>query len=154
MIIIDGHNLIGASKDIRLSDPNAKDLLLVKLLEYQKILQRKLVVVFDGKSFGEFEKLDFHGIEIRYPVSGESADQTIIKLIEKYNNQPGICIVSSDRDIQNSAKRAHLATQTSTNFYNEIEETILQGNSETEKYLSPVNTDEWLDYFNNKKNNS
>lgn len=152
MLIIDGHNLIGASKTISLSDPNAKEKLLCLLDKYQKILDRKIIVVFDRKTPGGYERIDFENIEVRYPSGNETADEVIKKLIAKYTNQHGISIISSDNEIKNSAKRAHLSYQSSRSFNDEIEEVLASANDETENYLSPIEVEEWVELFQKRHN--
>jgi predicted RNA-binding protein with PIN domain len=150
MLIIDGYNLIGAFNDLPLSDKNSKDKLLNRLSEYQKIIDRKLIVVFDGAGYGDYKKTNFENIEVRYPENNYSADDTIIKLIDEFNNQHGICIISSDNAIKSHAKRAHLANQNSSNFAREVEDVIFRNGEEIENYLSPASVDEWLDIFKKK----
>jgi len=151
MIIIDGHNLIGVMKNIKLSDPEAKNKLLYILDKYQSIIDRKIIVVFDRKIFGGYEFGKFKNIDIRYPIVNESADDVILRLIDKYQNQHGNTIVSSDNEIIMRANKAHLSCQTSQNFSKEIENTLMYDQSDTEKYLSPMEVDKWMDLFKKSK---
>jgi predicted RNA-binding protein with PIN domain len=151
MFIIDGHNLIGSFHDLSLSDKNVKDKLLNRLSEYQKIIERNIIVVFDGIGYGGYNKTNFQNIEIRYPEKLKSADDEIIKLISEYNNQHGISIISSDNEIKYHAKKAHLSIQNSHDFAHEVEDVIFRSGEETENYLSPSSVDEWLEIFKNNQ---
>lgn len=154
MIIIDGHNLIGASKNISLSDPLSKEKILDILDKYQKILDRKLIVVFDRNADDGYERSDYNNIEVRYPTNHDTADDVIIRLINKYKNQHSVCIVSSDNKLRTAAKRAHLAAQGSHSFLEEINNTLNAENNVTEEYLNPIEIDKWMEFLQNKNNRS
>lgn len=151
MIIIDGHNLIGAFRDLRYNDPQVKEKLLTKLAVYQKIMDCKMIVAFDGRGFGDFERSDFEKIEVRFPPQDQTADDVIKKLINKYRNQHKVRIVSSDREIKDQAQKAHLASQGNGSFARELEDVLASSNEETERYLSPMEVEKWARLFRNKK---
>jgi predicted RNA-binding protein with PIN domain len=152
MIIIDGHNLIGASKNISLSDPLSKEKILSTLDKYQKILDRKIVVVFDRNTNDGYERSDYNNIEVRYPLNGRTADDIIIDLITKYRNQHSVCIVSSDNELINKAKQSHLAWQNSHNFLEEVYNTLDLRSNTTEEYLNPIDVNKWVELLQNKNN--
>lgn len=149
MIIIDGHNLIGASKDIELSDPEAKSKLIDKLFRFREILNVNVTVVFDGKDDADIGRLMKNNIEIFFPNASETADEVICKLCSKYSHAKDTVIVSSDREIVNYARKNHLISKTSKDFVCEVDDIVFRGQDNNE-YLSPVDLEDWLKYFNRK----
>lgn len=152
MLIIDGHNLIGLSGQIKISDPQAKEKLLENLSIYQELNNQQIIVVFDGAHFAQAEKTTHKNIQIFYPAKQQNADDIIKNLIQKNNNQHGIIIVSSDNDIINCAQKSHLQTISSKIFYkNMLLEISQRQDNLTEEYLSPHSTDDWIKWYENEK---
>lgn len=147
MIIIDGHNLIGTSHDLKLSDLQAKDKLIERLTCFQKILDVKIIVVFDGKDPANVGRLIKDNIEIIYPDTNETADEVISGLCRQYAHAKDTVIVSSDKEVIDCSRKNHLITKTSQIFTKEIDEAISR-DQDNDTYLSPVDLDDWLGYFN------
>ena len=145
MLIIDGHNLIGACYDIKLSDKNAKDKLITKLKEFQHINNNKIILVFDGKGFGEFEVSHEDKIEIRYPTKNQTADDVIKNLIKKHVGDQSVKIVSSDNQIIKEAKYHKLTSIKSQDFLLEFNKRIIKSNQ------PQIDVDDWLNYYDNMK---
>lgn len=146
MLIIDGHNLIGKSADIRLSDPKAKELILSKLDQFQKINNCKTIIVFDGRGFGNFQFYQYGQIEIIYPLEDQTADEVIKNLIDKYRGDSGVKLITSDNDLLNYAKKCKIKSEKSHIFISYFQKTILES---SEKNISSDqnNLQSWLDYF-------
>lgn len=147
MIIIDGHNLIGALPNLSLSDPNCKDKLLELLNSFYEIINERIIIVFDGSDFLNAEKYCRNKLEVRYPPKDESADFIIKKLIEKYKYNMGVKLITSDNELKFLAKRRGLITRPSRQFGYEISATISRSQLDTGKYLAPISTNEWMEYF-------
>lgn len=124
MLIIDGHNLIGASPNIKLSDRNAKEKLLDVLNQYQLKTNHKIIVVFDGVGYGGYEITSFENIVINYPSSGQTADDIIINYINQYSTDESVKIISSDKKIIKSAKNNRLTSIDSDNYWTIIKKKI------------------------------
>lgn len=151
MIIIDGHNLIGAMKNLNLNDPNAKEKLLKILDKYQKILNCKIIVVFDCKTNYSYELGRYENIDIYYPSVNESADDIIKHLIDKKRNRYEISIISSDNEIKNYAKKMRVSNQSSNSFIKEIDKILSANIEEKEKYLDPLSIEEWIKLYKKRK---
>lgn len=151
MLIIDGHNLIGSFGLI--SDPEAKEKLLEKINEYQIATELKIVVVFDGFHFATSEMTMYQNIEVRYGLEGETADDVIKNYINKYKNQHGITIVSSDREIIDCARKSHLNIKKCSNFKIELNQTIdsHKDSQYKEQYFNAHSTDDWLNWYEKEK---
>ncbi len=120
-LIIDGYNLIRQSPELRHLD--ARDLeagrqaLLERLAAYR--LRRpghRLTVVFDGwQTGGPLETRDFHrGVRVIYSRRGERADEVIKRLLAQEGSRA--LVVSSDRELQECARRVRAAWVSSVEF--------------------------------------
>lgn len=103
--LIDGHNLIGAMRDIRLSDPNDEMKLVNKLRSYAARKGKKLTVIFDGglpggKSIASNDKVTV--IFAAYEHS--SADKLIAARIKRLRDPQGWTLVTSDQELLGLAK--------------------------------------------------
>lgn len=113
-LIIDGYNLIRQSGRLSLLDQqnlqSGRDALIESLAKYKKIKHHKITVVFDGTNapsiipFRDYVK----GIRIKFSHKGESADEVIKRMAAREREKA--MIVSSDRDIINSAVSSGAAT--------------------------------------------
>ena len=149
MIIIDGHNLIGSS-GIQFSDPESKNKILNLIDNFQNITGNKIIVVFDGSSYGGYEKSYHNNIEINYPLDNENADQVIMYLIDKYHNQHSITIVSSDNEIIEKANNANLKHIKSKYFFESINSVICKSKNISDNV--PFNNNEyWFNLFKIRK---
>jgi predicted RNA-binding protein with PIN domain len=113
-LIIDGYNLIRQSP--YLQEIDARDLeagreaLLESLAAYRQARpQHKITVVFDGWVAGDLkESRDRRaGVTIVYSRRGERADEVIKRLLGKERSRA--VVVSSDRELQESANRVSAA---------------------------------------------
>lgn len=141
MLIIDGHNLIGASRDIKLSDPDAKEKLIDKLKLFEQVTNNKIIVVFDGKGYGDFEVTHEDNLEIRYPSGDLTADDTLFDLIHKFKYDNSVKIISSDNKIISEAKFYKLTSTKSQNFIIELNNKIFKS------HQPPIDVDDWINYF-------
>ncbi len=103
--LIDGHNLIGAMRDIRLSDPDDEMKLVNKLRSYAARKGKKLTVIFDGglpggKSIASNDKVTV--IFAAYEHS--SADKLIAARIKRLRDPQGWTLVTSDQELLGLAK--------------------------------------------------
>lgn len=107
LVLIDGHNLIGKMPGISLADVDDEDRLLVELRRYRARSGRKIVVVFDaGVQYQASGKQTKGGITVQFAPHGKTADQVIIRRVEKAKNPRQILVVSSDRSVVQAVKRS------------------------------------------------
>lgn len=102
-LIVDGYNLIGASRKRGLAGHEglelARELLLEELFEYKRAKGFRITVVFDGKglpcppSGAETRK----GIVVAYSRGPKTADDVIVGMVER--SSAGVAVVSSDRQL-------------------------------------------------------
>lgn len=105
--IIDGHNLIGAMKDIRLDDPDDEVRLVGELKRFCARTRRRVTVYFDRGVPGLRAPQEAGGLSIRFISAPRSADQAISQhLLRLKGAARNWTVVSSDQEVQSSARRA------------------------------------------------
>jgi predicted RNA-binding protein with PIN domain len=123
-IIIDGYNLIRQSDSLsRLDAQNleqGREALLDRLVEYKKVRNHPITVVFDG--WGGFNlsstRTKHKGITVFFTAQGQTADEWIKQRVGEV--QYG-AVVTSDREIQEHAERFGLAAISSPEFERRME---------------------------------
>jgi predicted RNA-binding protein with PIN domain len=129
-LIIDGYNLIRQSDTFRRLDARSleqgREALLARLVDYQKVRNHPITVVFDGwKSFNlESTTQRRQGLLVIYTRKGEKADDWIKRALEKMRYG---AVVTSDRDIRRYAERLGIADIPSRLFERRMEQTLFGG---------------------------
>ncbi len=103
--LIDGHNLIGAMPDLHLEDPDDEARLVERLQRLAMRTGRRILVVFDRGAPGSISSLSRGGVTVRFAPAGVTADELLIRQILSERNPRGLIIVSSDRSVQEAARR-------------------------------------------------
>ncbi len=153
--LIDGFNLIYKFPELeelmyenRLVE--ARQGLLGRLKEYQRITGARMIVVFDGKKEKALElKSERVGtIDVYYSIE-YSADYLIKEFIKKDSNPRSTTVVTSDKDIIFFVNRFKAKVKTSEEFSAHINETILKWiESRTpEKEENPVLSRDEISYW-------
>jgi predicted RNA-binding protein with PIN domain len=142
-IIIDGYNLIRQSHSLKRLDAQnleqGREALLERLVEYKKVRNHPITVVFDG--WGGFNlsstRTRHEGITVVYTAQGQTADEWIQARVRKV--QYG-AVVTSDREIQRHAERSGLVTIPSPTFEQRMEVALTE---ETDGDM--MDEEEWED---------
>jgi predicted RNA-binding protein with PIN domain len=120
-LLIDGYNLIRQSPVLRHLDARdleaGREALLERLAFYRQCRpHHRLTVVFDGwQAGGPSETRDLHrGVRIIYSRRGERADEVIKRLLAQEGSRA--LVVSSDRELQEQARRVGAAWVSSREF--------------------------------------
>ena len=124
-IIVDGYNLIRQWPELAMLDradlQSGREALLQELRAYQREKRHRITVVFDGRErggiSGGIEKAG--GVGVRYSRQGETADEVIAHLVAEAG--AGAVVVSSDREVQASARRHGAAPLSAEEFMGRIE---------------------------------
>jgi predicted RNA-binding protein with PIN domain len=115
--IIDGHNLIGAMKHIHLDDPDDEMHLASQLRRFCAHTGRRVTVYFDKGAPGRQTSQDAGGLSVRFVKPPRSADQAIAQHLERLRgNARNWTVVSSDQEVQASARRAGAQVVSSREF--------------------------------------
>lgn len=97
ILIVDGYNIIGAwddLKELKKTDlGSARDQLIATLAGYRSWCWERIIVVFDGRSFG-WEEVD--GVEVVFTGNRETADTLIERLAAGLASYTRVEVATSD----------------------------------------------------------
>tara|TARA_A100001011_G_scaffold392791_1_gene481140 strand:- start:651 stop:1115 length:465 start_codon:yes stop_codon:yes gene_type:complete len=148
--IIDAYNLIGYMHGISLSDPD-KESQLQRFIDTRVGESRdKIVLVFDGKRVEQtYQRKEVQGsiVSIFTPY-GVTADQYMIKMIQKAPEKAKVVIVSSDREIRLVAKHKRLTVLSSDEFLSQYHHAVEDDIGDEKPPVTESDVDYWLDQFN------
>lgn len=115
--LIDGYNLIGAWHHVELKDTD-KEKKIVFFLQKSLRSQDSAVLYFDGRrAFDTLGGRETCGcVSVVYTPMGISADAALQRVMGSYKQKKSVQIVSSDREIQRSARESRLAYMDSDVF--------------------------------------
>lgn len=121
-VIVDGYNVLGLRGQVGPDSEQARDQLVHDLMLYRQRKGHAVTVVFDGWRQGLASEHHEHraGIEVIYSRRGEQADQVIRRLIEEYGSS--CAVVTSDQEIQRSARTYQAAVLTASEFERRLRE--------------------------------
>jgi uncharacterized protein len=140
--IIDGHNLIGAMKKIRLDDPDDEARLVVELRRFCARSRRQVTLYFDRGAPGLQSPGDAGGLSIRFVRSPRSADQAIAQHLARLKGSArNWTVVSSDQEVQTAARRAGARPMSSAEFARLLASSDT-GSAEGEKPAADMTEDE------------
>lgn len=156
--LIDGNNLIGHIPHLNLRDPNSRMRLIFQLLQFQKVKNTRVIVVFDGHPDKNLPEEKFKDIPffVRYPDFDENADQVIKTIISQQTDLRQFFVVSSDREIKRFAQSQGAKAVGCDYFHKELKSALREHKkmAEMEKddtTPSPLEIQQWTDIFKGKK---
>lgn len=152
--IIDGHNLIGQCRTIRLADPD-DEARLAELL-HRWLLRRPrttLTVVFDRGVYGHPQSLSRTDLQVIFEHSPRDADTRILHLIAGAADPRRVAVVTADRRVADAARARGLKVVASAAFAAELEAPPTAhargraARNRPEPKLSRTEVDQWLRLF-------
>jgi predicted RNA-binding protein with PIN domain len=159
-LIIDGYNLIKSTPDFskKFINLTAQREHLIKILASNpKLRQRQVLLVFDGSGEKtETMKSAQGAMNIIYTKQHRTADDLIQQIIRRVKHPEKIKVVSSDREIQHTAKSHGAKVIESATFWKNY---FTKSSSKEKKRNSVKNIDrelsdkevrKWLDIFQHK----
>lgn len=152
--IIDGHNLIGHCRTIRLDDAD-DEAQLVRYLHRWVLRNHRhqITVVFDGGVYGHPQVLEPPGVRSIFAYSPQDADTRLIKLIKQVTEPGQYRVVTSDRLVAVAAEMRNIEVIDAQSFANQIEEPTAptrvqqRGRLQPEPKLSKAEVNRWLKEF-------
>jgi predicted RNA-binding protein with PIN domain len=148
--IIDGHNLIGAMKQIRLDDPDDEMLLVDALRRFCARTRRRATVYFDRGAPAAQPPQTAGRLSVHFVRPPRSADQAIMQHLERLKGAArNWTVVSSDQEVQASARRAGARVLSSRDFVRSMSKMELP-TSQAEKPDSLLTDDDvraWQEVF-------
>ena len=159
--LIDGHNLI-PKLGLRLDSIDDEMELVSILQEFCRLQRRTAEVYFDGAPAGQSGTQKFGVVTTHFVRLGTTADNAIKARLGKLGRTArNWIVVSSDHEVQNSAKGAHANFISSDSFAGQLTCACGTGagkqaraaapKTKTEQNLSAEEVDEWIKFFNQKK---
>ncbi len=145
-ILIDGHNLIGRTPALSLSDPDDEEQLIALLRAWQARSGKQITVVFDsGGSGGRPETRRQGGVEIVFAAPGGSADDVILRRVRRSRNPAGLTVVTSDRGLAREATYLGAKIRPAEDVAAELGNTAVK--PERERPLTAEELEAWLALF-------
>jgi predicted RNA-binding protein with PIN domain len=125
-IIIDGYNVIRQWPELaqldRVDLEAGRDALLAALRSYRQAKGHRVTVVFDGLGQEGLSETGARGpgMGVRYSRLGERADDVIARLVQDARGE-AVVVVSSDREVLDSARRYGATGMTAPEFIDRLE---------------------------------
>ncbi len=155
--LIDGHNLIPKLPGLSLSEID-DELKLVNRLQVFCQKKRKTVdVYFDGALPGFPQTRKFGMVTAHFIRQGGTADDAIqARLLRVGKSARNLTVVSSDHQVQASARFAHATIISADDFARELAESLVNTsiNKEDDPHNSPDEIAYWEKMFNGGSNDS
>ena len=147
--IIDGHNLI-PHVGLRLDALDDEMELVEMLREFCRVKKKRAEIYFDGAPPGENRSRRFGYVTAHFVRRGRTADDAIRARLEKMGKSAkNWTVVSSDREVLNSARSAHASRISSDEFAQQVEDAKFAAfnNPSEDKVVSKQEVDQWLEIF-------
>jgi predicted RNA-binding protein with PIN domain len=118
--LVDGHNLIPKA-GLRLDAPDDEMDLVTILQQFGRLARAAVEVYFDGAPPGQARTTRLGTVVAHFVSVGTTADAAIkARLLQLGRAAPNWTIVSSDREIQNAARKAHAKTLSAEAFAQQL----------------------------------
>jgi hypothetical protein len=152
--IIDGHNLIGQCRTIRLTDPDDEARLISYLHRWiLRNTRHRITVVFDGGVYGHPQSLEPPGVRAIFAHSPQDADTRLIRLIDQITEPQQYRVVTSDRSVATVAQARQIEVIRADRFAAQLEQPARPSQSRSQRRLRPepklskAEVDHWLNEF-------
>ncbi|MHB2155442.1 NYN domain-containing protein [Calditrichota bacterium GD2] len=153
--LIDGYNL-GHKIPLVVKNLEAKDFERAIQLIVQTVQQRintrqnRVIIVFDGRKGVFAHPMVATTIEIKFARKPQEADDVIRNFLRQAPDASSITVISSDREILNTAKDLGAKSLTSEQFYKSRKHLSKSENDEFNEKpdVKDIDIDYWLEQFN------
>ncbi|MCS7055773.1 MAG: NYN domain-containing protein [Thermoflexales bacterium] len=128
-LLIDGHNLIGHSPDLSLSDPNDEAKLIARLKTYIARTGKEITVVFDPGQDSDPISFDYGRVqegrlEVIYAQAWRKADDVIREIVGEAKDRRGLIVVTSDGALANFTRQCGVRVRSATEFEREMRQAL------------------------------
>ncbi len=146
--LIDGHNLI-PKLGLHLDSPDDELELIAILQEFTRLSRKAVEVYFDGAPIGQAGSHSYGSVIAHFVRLNTTADAAIRLRLDKLKRAAGNWIVvSSDHEVQDTARALHAKVISSVEFASRIKNLPRSiPNSQVEIKLSSDEVNEWLKLF-------
>jgi predicted RNA-binding protein with PIN domain len=149
--IIDGHNLIPKVPGLSLEDLDDEQQLVNLLQDFCRVKQKKVEVFFDNAPAGSSGARTFGCVVARFIRQGRTADQAILEKLRRLEGDArNWTVVSSDREVRNSARSVRAKSMRVEEFAQELIGLTTDRSQQMQEHdadLSKQEVDEWLELF-------
>lgn len=154
--LIDGHNLIPKVPGLSLDAVDDENQLVELLQEFCRISRKQVDIYFDQAPPGGSGRRKLGTVAVHFVRVGSTADGAIAQRLRKMGRSArNWTVVSSDLQVQASARQAGAQTLSSESFTSLLLATISNSAADESKPgdadMSPEEVQEWLTLFNSKK---
>jgi predicted RNA-binding protein with PIN domain len=150
-ILIDGHNLIPKIPGLSLRSLDDEDRLIEMLQEYCRKSRKKAEVFFDNAPPGAPRARTYPNLVARFIREGQTADQAIRAKLKRLGHEArNWTVVSSDHEVQSSARSARATILASEGFARQLLQTLAESPVEgeiSEPAMSDEEVADWLSLF-------
>jgi len=151
--LIDGHNLIGALRDISLDDPNDEAKLTQKLNGFAARTGSRCVVVFDHGLPGGPSRMSTRAVQVVFASQRSTADRVMMERIRKMPDTREWVVVSSDNDVITTAKLRRMQTMSAVDFAALLKsppKRVIDLGEAADVRLSKDEVEEWMKLFGDR----
>ncbi len=148
--LIDGHNLIGQTPGLSLSDPDDERKLVLLLRAFMVRARKTGTVVFDQGQPGGSSGWSNNVLKVVFARAEQSADSWILRRLAEEKNPRGLVVVSSDLAIVRAAQAARARVEGSAEFARRMLKTPVR----TQKQAGGLTEDEilaWEEEFSKRE---
>lgn len=158
MLLIDGYNAMfqyfrGGYRKAKLE--SQREEFLGVLEAYCTGRRKNALVFFDAEKTGEAHPVRHTlvrgTLSVVFTAMNTTADDAIIEFMGEVKDKRSFKVITSDRVILNAAAKAHIPTQTSENFIDEVESFLKRTTSaydtEKEEGIRTTEVDFWMKEF-------
>lgn len=155
-VLIDGNNLIYATRDLEDPDRPIGRLMLAHLLgDWAAKTGQAVQIVYDGPvpDFAQRQQYEHPSLTVAFSGKGVTADEVIADLVSETSAPRHLTVVSSDREVQGCARRRRAQIANSAEFWKRVkadlarpEPTPLEPDEKSEG-LEDQQVDEWMRLF-------
>lgn len=153
-LIVDGHNLIAKLPSLNLAEVEDERRLIELLQEYSRVKRKQVEVYFDRRAPGQPRAQRFGNLVCHFARPGYPADQAIRARLQRLGNEARNWeVVSSDSEVQASARAARARAISSEVFARHLLETLQADGKEgshEKPTLESQELDDWLRLFGAK----
>ena len=137
MIVIDGYNLLyalhGIEHDMPIKDlQNARTELHEMLSRFFNITSEHLLVVYDARSGNSQPSEERAGLRVVYAPANASADDYIVRFVQKSKRPTHITVVTSDKGLAERLKEFGAKVMKSSSFHKRVLEAFEKGPEQTD----------------------
>lgn len=151
--LIDGHNLIGHMRGLRLDDPDDEVKLVQALKGFMMRRRKSCKVYFDaGLPGGPDRYLSSGDVKVVFAPGSTPADMLILRDIRQLPDPGNWTVVSGDQAIVSEARRRGMRVIDPNRFAQDLEAAHVPDDDDPNPHVPPDEVERWLEVFGKGEN--